>query len=237
MKNLKLFVGRSPLNLFYAALLAAIVLTGCSDPKNYPITKLTEAQKIELGQKLTSDEGQKLAGWMLRSSLSKDPLEGVTVAQALKQQDDWIAKEKRDAEVAAALKKKVDADRKLKQAEFANLLTVALINKKSSVGEYGKRWVGLEVAYENKGEKDILGVKGVLRITDIFGDKIMNIRWSFDQGIAAKQSFIEKGVGVNINQFMDDNMKLYLSDFDKLKSTFEVATIIFKDGTQMDAPE
>ncbi len=43
-------------------LLASVLLSGCSDPKSYEVTKLTEEPRKELGQKLTSDEGQKLAG-------------------------------------------------------------------------------------------------------------------------------------------------------------------------------
>jgi hypothetical protein len=42
--------------------------------------------------------------------------------------------------------------------------------------------------------------------------------------------------GLEINQFMDQHMKLWTTDFDKIKSTFEVQTIIFKDGTRVDAP-
>ena len=38
----------------------------------------------------------------------------------------------------------------------------------------------LDVAFENKGTKDIAGAKCVLAITDMFGDKILNLHWSFD---------------------------------------------------------
>ncbi|MDO8418089.1 MAG: hypothetical protein Q7S87_17985 [Agitococcus sp.] len=238
MKTTQSFAGSCSLKSIFFVLACFWALAGCSDPRNYPVTKLTEAQSKELGQKLTSEEGQKLASWTLRSALSdKASVEGVTVAQALKQQDAWVIKQQEEAVVAAELKKKVEAARKQKQDEFSKLLTVALVNKKSSMGEYGKRWVGLEVAYDNKSDRDIQGVKGMLRITDIFGDKIMNIRWSFDKGIMAKQNATEKNTGVDINQFIDEQMKLYITDFDKLKSTFEVSTIIFKDGSKMDAPD
>ena len=105
------------------------------------------------------------------------------------------------------------------------------------MGEYGRRWIGLEIAYENKGDKDIQGVKGILKITDIFGDKIMNVRWSYDRGVPAKQTTAERTSGIDVNQFKDSDMKLWNTDFDKLKSTFETTTIIFKDGTKIDAPE
>jgi hypothetical protein len=219
-------------------LIASILLVGCSDPKKYEVTKLTDEQKKELGQKLTADEGQKLAGWMMRSALSgQEPSAGTTVEQALAQQDEWVEKQKADEAEKAELAKRVEAERKVKQQEFAKLLSVVLVSKKNSVGEYNQRWVGLEVAYENKSDKDIEGVKGVLKFADIFGDEIMNVRWSYDGGVPAKQSIVERNVGVDINHFMDDHMKLWNTDFDKLKSNFEVSTIIFKDGTKIDAPE
>ena len=217
---------------------ASVLLSGCSDPKSYEVTKLTEEQRKELGQKLTADEGQKLAGWMMRNAITgKEPPVGTTVAQALKQQDEWVAKQKEEEARAAELRKKVEAERKAKQEEFAKLLSVVLVTKKNSVGEYSQRWVGLELAYENKSDKDIQGVKGVLKLTDIFGDKILNVRWSYDGGIAAKKTTVERRSGVDINQFKDSDMKLWNTDSDKLKSTFEVSTIIFKDGTKMDAPD
>ena len=219
-------------------LCSSTILVGCSDPKNYEVSKLTDEQKKEIGKKLTAEEGQKLAGWMIRNAMvGKEPTAGTTIGQALKEQDEWAAKQKEEEIKAEALKKKVEAERKAKQEEFAKILSVALVSKKNSMGEYNQRWVGLELAYDNKSDKDIQGVKGVLRLTDIFGDKILNIRWSYDNGVPAKQNAVERRSGVDINQFKDDDMKLWNTDFEKLKSSFDVQTIIFKDGTKMDAPE
>lgn len=219
-------------------LVGSILLAGCSNPKDYEVMKLTEEQRKELGKKLTSDEGQKLAGWMMRNALGgKEPAIGTTVGQALKEQDEWIAKQKEKETAATELRKRIETERKAKQEEFGKLLSVVLVTKKNSVGGYGQKWVGLDLAYDNKSDKDIQGVKGVLKITDIFGDKILNVRWSYDGGIQAKKTKVEKRSGVNINQFKDSDMKLWNTDFDKLKSTFEISTIIFKDGTKIDAPE
>lgn len=217
---------------------ALLILAGCSDPKNYEVTKLTDAQRKELGQKLTADEGQKLTAWMMRNALTgQEPPIGTTVAMALKQQDEWIAKRKEEEAKAEELRKRVEAERKAKQEEFSKLLSVALLSKKNNTKEFGQQWVGLELAFDNRSDKDIQGIKGVLRLTDIFGDKILNINWSYDRGVSAKQSAVERGSGVDINQFKDSDMKLWNTDFDKIKSTFDVSTIIFKDGTRIDAPE
>ena len=167
----------------------------------------------------------------------KDAPADITVAQALKDQDAWVVKQKEEEAKAAELRKKVEAERKAKQEEFVKLLSVVLVTKKNSESQFDQKWVGLELAFENKSDKDIQGVKGVLKINDIFGDKILNVKLSYDAGVSAKQTTVERKIGVDVNQFKDSDMKLWNTDFDKLKSTFEVSTIIFKDGTKMDAPE
>jgi len=218
-------------------IVTAIVLAGCSDPRNYEVAKLTEEQQKEMGKKLNADEGGKLAGWMLRNSIGgKGIPAGVTVAQAIKQQEEWTVKQKEEEAKAEEIKRRVEAERKAKQEEFAKLITVALVGKKNSHGEYGRRFISLEIAYENKSGKDIQGVKGVLRLNDIFGDKIINIRWSYDDGVPANTTRVERNSGIDVNQFKDDHMKLWNSDMEKIRATFEVQTIIYKDGSKVDAP-
>ena len=219
-------------------LVSSSLLAGCSDPKNYEVTKLTEEQRKELGKKLSADEGKKLAAWMMRNILAgKQPAVGTTVAMALVQQDEWDSKRQEDETRAAALRIKVAADRKEKQEELAKVITTVLAAKKNNAGEYGRQWVGLEVAFENKSDKDIQGIKGVLELADIFGDKILDINWSFDEGAAAKQMTVDRSSGIEINKFKTAHMKLWGTDFEKIKSTFVVSMIIFKDGTKIAVPE
>ena len=224
--------------ILYAILASTLVfMTGCSDPKNYDVKKLTEEQRKELGKKLTADEGQRLTAWMLRNAIGgKDVPDGTTIAQAIKEQDAWNVKVKDDEAKAEELKKRVESERKAKQYEFAKLLSVAVTAKRNSTGEYDQRLVLLDVAFENKGTKDIAGVKSLLRITDMFGDKVIDLKWSFDDGVDAGKTFVEKGSGLKINKFMDDHMKLWNSDLEKLKFSFEVQKIIFKDGTFVETP-
>ena len=224
--------------ILYAILAGTLVfMTGCSDPKNYDVKKLTEEQRKELGKKLTADEGQRLTAWMLRNAIGgKDVPDGTTIAQAIKEQDAWNVKVKDDEAKAEELKKRVESERKAKQYEFAKLLSVAVTAKRNSTGEYDQRLVLLDVAFENKGTKDIAGVKSLLRITDMFGDKVIDLKWSFDDGVDAGKTFVEKGSGLKINKFMDDHMKLWNSDLEKLKFSFEVQKIIFKDGTFVETP-
>ena len=180
-------------------------------------------------------------GYMMRQGMSqvfggKGMPEGVTVRQAINEQRDWLANQEQHAAKAEELKKKVEIERKAKQEEFAKLLSVALVSKRNVDGEYGQKYVSLELAFENKTTKDIQGVKGVLKVNDIFGDPIESISFSYDKGVAAGKTSIYKG-GVDINQFMDRDKKLWNTDLDKLKADFETSMILFKDGTQIAAPQ
>lgn len=176
--------------------------------------------------------------YIMRTSFaSKELPVGITVGQAIKDQELWLESQKVDAAKAEELKKKVKAERKAKQEAFVKMLSVALVAKRNKLGEYDQRMVLLDLAYENKSDKDIAGVEGVLHLNDMFGDKIMNIRWSFDEGVGAKQTAVERGNGIKINQFMDDHMKLWSADSAKIKANYEVQKIVFKDGTRLDTPE
>jgi hypothetical protein len=220
---------------------AAFLLIGCQNVRDVELSKLTDDQKTSLDKKLNGEESRLLLGYMMRQGVSqafggKGVPEGITVRQAISEQREFLAKEKQEEAKAEELKKKVEAERKAKQEEFAQLLSEAFVSKKNVEGEYGQKYASLEMALENKTDKDIQGVKGILKITDIFGDPIQNISFSYDKGIAAKKTAIYKG-GIEINRFMDKDMKLFNTDFDKLKSSFEIATIIYKDGTKVEAPE
>lgn len=221
-----------------APVVLAVVLVGCSNPKNYEIAELTDEQKKELGKSLTADEGQKLTAWMMRRAIMDSEIpSGTTVGQALAEQDKWQAEQKAKEAEQAALAERLEKERKEKQAEFAKLVSVAVLDKRNVDGEYGQDAAVFDVGYENKGTKDIEGIKGVLHVADIFGDSIININWSYDDGIPAGESRVERGSGVDINRFIDRDMRLWNTDFNKMKTQFEVSTIVFKDGTALEAPE
>jgi hypothetical protein len=219
----------------------ALALIGCANVRDIPLSKLTPEQSAALDTKLNGEEMRLLLGYKMRTAMSAafggaGAPDSTTVRQAIEDQRKWTENENREQIKADALKQKVEVERKAKQQEFSQLLSAALVNKKNVEGEYGQHFVALEVAFENKSDREIQGVKGVLRLNDIFGDSISNIRLSYDDGIGAKKVVTYKG-NVDINQFMDNDKKLWNTDFDKLKAEFDTVTVIFKDGTKIQAPE
>jgi hypothetical protein len=218
-----------------------LLLIGCQNVRDVELSKLTDEQSAALDKKLNGEETRLLMGYMMRRGVSKafggkGVPDGITVRQALQEQRDFLEKEKQEEVKAEELRKKIEAERKAKQEEFSQLLSAVLVSKRSIEGEYTQKYVALEMAFENKTDKDIQGVKGRLKIADIFGDLIRNTSFSYDGGIAAKKTAIYKG-SLDINRFEDKDLKLYNTDFEKLKTSFEIITIIYKDGTKIETPE
>lgn len=221
-----------------------LFLVGCSNPNDIvlgPDPMKTIEANADAIKKLSEDDrklliysvGMSQMAGIFASKGEPNPLAGLTIGEVISRAKKQKSVEEAKNKESEELRKRVEAQTKLMQEEFQKILTVALVNKRNVMQEYGRRFVNLDLAYENKGSKDIQGVKGVLKITDIFGDKIMNIRWSYDKGIKAGKTATEKTVGIDVNQFKDDHMKLWNTDFDKLKSTFEVQTIIFVGGEKL----
>jgi hypothetical protein len=230
------------LRLTIAALLIGLfVSSGCRDVRNLQVSKLTDDQKQSLEKKLTAEESGLLMGYMLRQTMSSafggsGIPQDITIRQAIEAQRAFAAKEKEDEIKADTLKAKIEAERKAKQEEFAKVLSEAVVAKKNTEGQFGQKYVTFEMAFENKTDKDIQGVKGVVKVSDIFGDKIKNIGFSYDGGVKAGKTAVYKG-SVDVNRFDDKDLKLYNTDLEKLKTSFETSVVIYKDGSKLDMPE
>jgi len=214
------------------------VAVGCSNALNYEVASLTDQQRIRVQNALTADQLKRLDDWIERSATAnKQVPRGVTVKQALIDQDNWLAKRKLEAARAEELKRRVQAERAAKQERIAKMLSVTLLSKKNKVQVDERKYVALEIAYDNRTKKDIRRVVGVLRITDIYGNTVMDISSSYGAGISAQQTTVDHDAGVFIDKSVESEVKLWNTDFDKLKFTFEADAIIFKDGTSTQDPE
>lgn len=98
-------------------------------------------------------------------------------------------------------------------------------------GRYSPR---VEFTFEvyNNTEKDIKGIQGLLIIKDLFGVDIMSTGLDFTgQTISANGSITVSEMGFDINQFMDDHVKIYYTDYEDLNFEYEVTSIVYSDGT------
>lgn len=213
-----------------------LMAAGCSNALNYKVSSLTREQKAVLHAVLTADQSAELDEWIDRHTVPGKPLPaGITVDQALKDQAKLLADQQADKARLAALATQKDAQHAAKQQELAKLISVMLVSKANEVLRDDQKFVALELQYANKTDKEIRGVQGVMKIENTYGEPVIDINWTFNRGIASKQTVVEHKAGIAVSQSSDSQIELWNTDFDKLKFTFEVKSITFKDGTSVSA--
>lgn len=122
-----------------------------------------------------------------------------------------------------------------KESMESKKVTVYVTDKKNldinyNVGRYSPR-VEFTFKVYNNTSKSIKGVQGILGIKDLFGVDIMSSSLDFTgQIIGANDDIVVSGMGIDINQFKDDHVKIYNTNFDDLKFEYEVTSIIYEDG-------
>mgnify|MGYP004586992913 FL=1 len=86
----------------------------------------------------------------------------------------------------------------------------------------------------NNSDKAIKGVQGILHISDLFGSSIMDVRCDFTgHTIQPSETYTNKDLSYDVNEFIDTDMKLYNEDYSDLIFEYEPTTIVFTDGTSV----
>lgn len=97
-------------------------------------------------------------------------------------------------------------------------------------GKYSET-VEFEITVTNNLEKDIKGIQGIVNVKDMFDVSIIMIQCDLTDTVKAGETIVTDSLGMEINQFKDDHMKLYTSDYDDLIFEYKVNKIVFTDGT------
>jgi hypothetical protein len=83
-------------------------------------------------------------------------------------------------------------------------------------------------------KKPTRAVKGVLHITDLFGDPHLSINSTIDSPLQPGQPQVEKGVGFKYNQFMDSHNWVRAARKEDMRLIFVPKAVIYSDGSQED---
>lgn len=228
-----------------AAIAACFALAACQDPhdRTLPpdITKIDDSTKAAI-QKLSPDEKGLLARYEMRHHLrgDADTMGAMTIGQAIAEQKQFDTEQaQRDAE-AAALKAKVQQDHDEAVARINGALSVALLSKTFDASDFRagtyEDTIELNIAFENKTDKPISGIKGTATFKNMFGDVITRSNVTMTDGIAAHGKITWHG-SKKYNQFVSADQTLRNTPTDKLHFEFESAAVIFADGSKMEAPD
>lgn len=226
----------------------ALALAACSSPHDVVVPTDITKWETELKpaiEDMSEEEKNLLGAYLMRMKLAETfgggaMKEGVTVGQALKEQKAWVAEQKAKEAEAQALKDRVEAERAALKKLVDQTLTVAVVGLELREADYRSGTYSdsqiIKLALQNKGKKDIRGVKGEMKFIDIFDKEVGSITFGYDDGIPAGQTRSWTGAR-DYNQFMEDHKAIANLEEGKYTTRFEPEVILFSDGTKLKVSE
>jgi transcription antitermination factor NusG len=229
-----------------------LVLAGCSSPDDIVLGPEPLKQLAEQGDKfkrMPEEDRMLLVGYLSLAEMGKAfgketvPVAGRTVAEVMKDARAWKAKvkaaeveqEKRDAE-ALVLRKKIEAENKKVADQIADMVTVAVTDKvvkpkNYDVGRYSELLM-IKYAVENKTEKTIRQIKGIVSFVDPSGDPVGSLHVDIDNVLKPGATVrTDTGSGWRTNSFSRGEIeKIAERDFSAMSGTFKVTSIAFAGG-------
>ncbi len=225
-----------------------IVLAGCS-PKGavIPPDPANWGQLSEQTKGLSDSDRRLFTAYLMRQSVGaalaggKPAIPpGTTIGQAISDQTKFEADQTKQQVDAAILSAKAAAQRAAAEAALGKVVLVTIVSKEfrpaDPQAERFSSSLGLVIAVQNRGPKDIAGVKGSFQFDDMFGTAIKAINLSMDDPIKAGQVFSTSAYSFELNQFESSDNQLAQTDLAKMKVVFHPEVIVFADGTKMAAP-
>jgi hypothetical protein len=237
----------------------AVLIVGCSSPNDIVLGPEPLKQIAEQGDKfkrMSEEDRMLLVGYLSIGEMGKAfgnntlSVTGKTVGEVMKDARAWKVKmklqeaeqEKRNEE-AAVLRKKVEAENKILADKLATMVTVAVIDKRVSPKDiYAGRYDDLlmiKYAVENKSEKPIRQIKGMVIFVDPSGDPVGKLQVDIDNLINPGQTVkTDTGVGWRTNQFSNGSIEqIARREFGAMTGTFKVTAIAFAGGEVLKIPE
>ena len=156
---------------------------------------------------------------------------GKSYKELLIQADKLAAEIKEKEEEEKRLKFEEERRRKEIYLKISESITFALTKKGYSEYNY-QDYITYTFTFENKSNKDILGVKGSVTFYDIFDEKIKSLSLSYDNGIESGK-IVNYRAQTDYNQFISDDKKLKDTELNKLKVVWEPEQLIFSDGEKI----
>ncbi|MDM1042148.1 MULTISPECIES: hypothetical protein [Empedobacter] len=206
------------------------LLVSCSNPldKKYSETTLEQdAKAIKESKKLSDEDLQLLAGWIVKAKLTGESLESKTYDDILNEAKNYKLEQEKlkiEAEKAEAEKAK----------KMTDAITVSITGKGFIEADF-QSYNTYKYAIKNKSSKTIDAVKFNFTILNKLGDEIGDgYELSLtDDKIAPNQVYINEAF-FDYNQFMDQDIKIKNSKFEDLKFVIKVVKIVYTDGTTLE---
>jgi hypothetical protein len=224
------------------------VLAACGDIKDQKFTE-SAFEKFRESPQTTETDRTLAAAYMARHAFAQVTKgdttpdffdESVTIGEAIEAERKRVAADsaRKDTERRAA-----DDARRRREAELARargMVSVTVTGRekrpRNSQAYRFNDVAVLSVALVNNGTQPVTGVKGRLVVRDVFDDEIIRLEYKHDDAIAPGARVVTERF-YEINPYIDREVRLYQTDFDKLRITWEPQTLLLADGTRLDVAE
>lgn len=128
----------------------------------------------------------------------------------------------------------VDADSNVSQTTESEEVSIACTDKKNIKADYSARrysaYAQFTFVVENKTEKTIKGIQGVVTVSDLFGKQIKKFNCDFTgQKIPAGKSVTFTDKYLEINKFDDEDVKIYNEEYADLQFSYKVTDIVYDE--------
>jgi hypothetical protein len=218
-------------------------VAGCGSVKGKKITEENKAklfEEIKTSHDLTVEEVGLLQRYVMRSTLQAT-LAGKEAGLPIGKTVGELIKEERGTEARAATEVheeslRVDqarAEAEKQRAILRDAVTVTVFETSLESGEYEKM-MACRLMFENHSGKDVRGFQGALFFRDLFGDGIIRLSLKEDDPLKAGASRRVSRYW-RYNEFMDEQKRWAGSKLENMKVEWEPKTILFTDGTSLNA--
>lgn len=124
-------------------------------------------------------------------------------------------------------KSEPSSDRKVKY----EIISPVILKKHYTKQDY-QDYIWLDVKFDAVGlDNTARAIKGVLIMTDLFGEEKFSIGWTINNQITPGGTYTEKGSGFKYNQFQNDHQWVLTTDVNNMKVKFRADNILYEDGT------
>ncbi|MFZ4537150.1 hypothetical protein [Propionivibrio sp.] len=224
---------------FLLAILFALILAGCEGPKDKVVPKVMAKWVTELKpsiDKLSVNDRKLFLGFLMRAklgeALGEKPIEeGLTIGKIIEQQKAWVDDEVRKEVEARLMNGRFEVERAALKKAVGDLLNVTVLDLRLEKKGHAENQI-VKLGFENKGQKDIRGIRGSIRFIDIFDNEVGVVSVSYADGLKAGASGSWAGAR-RFNRYLESHQALASLEQGQYTSRFDPEMIVFADGQKL----
>lgn len=211
-------------------LLLTALLISCGNPLDKKYTEATleqDVKDLKESKKVSEEDLQLLAGWMIKAKLTGESLEGKTYDEIITSAKNYQLEQenlKKEAELAEAEKAK----------KMTDAVTVTITGKEFYSADWDSSNV-FKFAIKNKSSKTIDAIKFNFEVYNKLDDKIGDgYEMSLTSDKIAPNEVYTNGAYYDYNEFIDDNVVIKNSNYEDLKFVVKVEKIVYTDKSVLE---